>query len=91
LTTPYYLRKEELIHMSYREQLTEVVAEENDIQKETGFYYTDNVNSVINDIENEVNDILETMEDYDQWTIDNLMNNLENIYVKLKDLSKNLY
>lgn len=77
--------------MTYRKELTIVTAEADDIEKGTEFYLKDDVDAMINDIENEVNEIQSYIEDYKEWTVDDLINNLDIIYEKLKKLSNNLY
>jgi hypothetical protein len=76
---------------TYRKQLTVVTAEEKDIQEGTEFYSTDEVEGILNDVENEVNFIVNILEDYAEWTVDDLMGNLSSVYNKLKSLSDDLY
>lgn len=75
----------------YRTLLDVVVAEENDIQDETEFYYADKVKDTLDDIESTVNEILKTLETYEKWTIEELEPNIKDIIVELKGLSKDLY
>jgi di/tripeptidase len=77
--------------MTYRKQLTVLVAEESDIREETEFYGTDDVKEILDSIESRVNEILDSLDDYKKWQIDEISEIMDDIKKSLKDLSGDLY
>jgi hypothetical protein len=77
--------------VTYRKQLTVLVAEESDIQEGTEFYAKDEVSGIIDDIEREVGNIKEVLEDYKEWPLEEIESKLGEIYKKIGKLADNLY
>jgi methyl-accepting chemotaxis protein len=77
--------------MTFRKQLTVLIAEESDIQVETEFYAVDEVKGILDDIESRVNTIKDLFDNYGEWTIEDLNAKLKEVENALSELSNDLY